>query len=181
MEKLRIGDIMPDFQYDTPFRKGCRFSQKIRNGKKTALIFLRYYGCTLCQFDMARLRRIYPLIKENGGELIVGLQSNPDLLASELGSSDVFPFDLLCDPDQTLYRRLYIDVAENREAMAGENTMDKISRARAEGFQHGAYEGEELQLPAVFITDNKGRLCYVRYGKTVDDIPSPEELAELVK
>ena len=53
MGKISAGDILPDFVFDTPYEKNCRLSDVANRVKgKTALVFLRYYGCTLCQMDI---------------------------------------------------------------------------------------------------------------------------------
>nr|WP_289706403.1 hypothetical protein [Enterocloster clostridioformis] len=48
-------------------------------------------------------------------------------------------------------------------------------------FTHKEYEGEELQMPAVFVVDRELRLTYVRYGENAGDVPEPEELKELLE
>ena len=58
--------------------------------------------------------------------------------------------------------------------------MAKIAKATAAGFKHGAYEGDELQLPAAFVLTPERELTYVRYAKSVGDMPEAEELAELL-
>ena len=53
MSKLTVGGKLPDFTYDTPFASGVSIADTARKvGGKTALVFLRYYGCTLCQYDI---------------------------------------------------------------------------------------------------------------------------------
>ena len=47
--RLSEGDVMPDFTFDTPFAAGQSLSKAVQKTPKTALLFLRYYGCTLCQ------------------------------------------------------------------------------------------------------------------------------------
>ncbi len=56
----------------------------------------------------------------------------------------------------------------------------KMAKAAASGFQHGKYEGNELQLPALLILDPMSRVQHVHYGKTVSDIPDVEQLAALL-
>ena len=56
----------------------------------------------------------------------------------------------------------------------------KAVKAAAKGYKHGAYEGEELQLPAVFIVDNDRKVSFVHYGAHVADIPSAEALVKLL-
>ena len=44
MAKLTVGELMPDFTYETPFAKDLILSETVGRAKKTALLFLRYYG-----------------------------------------------------------------------------------------------------------------------------------------
>lgn len=181
MNKLNVGDRVPEIVYETPFEKGVSLDDKVSGSKKTALIFLRYYGCPLCQYDMLQFAKKYSEIKQMSCELIVALQSDPIQLAEQLKGEHTFPYDVLCDPKQELYKQFDIDVAKSMAAMAGPSTMMKIAKVKLAGIEHGTNEGEELQLPAVFIMDQKRVLTYVRYGKKVDDIPTPEELVQLLQ
>ena len=47
--RLTVGVVMPNFIYDTPFATGLTLSDTVQKTPKTALLFLRYYGCTLGQ------------------------------------------------------------------------------------------------------------------------------------
>lgn len=172
---------MPDLIYHTPFRSGVALSQTARKVEgKTAVVFLRYYGCTLCQYDIHRFAQQYDNIKAAHGQLLVVLQSDPVKLAQQLSESDL-PFEIICDPDKAFYQELEIAPASSMANMAGVKTAVKVAKATAAGYKHGEYEGDELQLPAVFIMDRQLRLSYVHYGKTVDDVPTPEKLAELLR
>lgn len=175
MQQLKLGQQMPEFVFNTPFEKGLSFLE-VANGKKTGLVFLRYYGCSLCQLDMGYFAEEYSKIAATGGQLLIVIQSDPDRLADELKKPNAFPYRIVCDPQQVLYEQFSIKPAGSREEMAGPNTMDKIKRAKDAGYQHGDYEGEELQLPAAFIVDENGIVRYAHYGKTVDDVPMVEEL-----
>ena len=59
--KLEPGMKIENIIYDTPFRPAQSLSDKV-SGHKTMLLFLRYYGCTLCQYDMAVLKEEYAKI-----------------------------------------------------------------------------------------------------------------------
>ena len=65
--------------------------------------------------------------------------------------------------------------------MIGLGTFAKISDASKLGFKHGEFEGDELQLPAVFVTDKSGKVLFAHYGKTISDTPSPAELLAIMK
>lgn len=179
MTKLQIREQMPEFVFDTPFETEITFSDRTK-GKKTALVFLRYYGCPLCQYDMAQYAAHYEKIKAAGGQLFIVLQSDPDKLLKELGGEHTFPFEIICDKDQKLYHRFEIKPAKNQIGMAGPKTLLKLAKVKAEGFSHGDYEGEELQLPAAFVQDEEGIIQYAHYAKTVDDLPDAAEIAEIM-
>lgn len=180
VERLKVGDIMPDFTFNTPFTQGRSLAEAVGD-KKTALVFLRYYGCTLCQLDLAEYKEEHARITEAGGQLYVVLQSDPILLAEEMGSADAYPYEIICDPKGELYARFGILPAESKVKMAGAGTLVKIAKAKAAGHKHGRYEGEELQLPAAFVLDGNRKVLYAHYAKTVDDIPDAEKLAAEMK
>ena len=53
MTKLHTGDVMRDFTFRTPFETGRTLGETVRRVPgRTALVFLRYLGCTSCQFEI---------------------------------------------------------------------------------------------------------------------------------
>ena len=66
-------------------------------------------------------------------------------MAQQLQPGDL-PFEIVCDPQQKLYGELDIRPAKDKMELAGGDALGKIAKVKEEGFQHGAYEGEELQL-----------------------------------
>lgn len=103
MGRLNEGQNMPDFSFRTPFCPKLTLKEFMA-GQKTAIVFLRYFGCTLCQYDMAQYAAGYEEIKAAGGKLLVVLQSDPELLAQDLGTEDAMPFTIACDTEGELYR-----------------------------------------------------------------------------
>ena len=178
-KKRKAGDKMPDFIVDTPFRSGVPL-RELTGGRPTAILFLRYYGCTLCQYDIHQLKVQYEKIASQGAKALVVLQSDPAGMAQQLQPGDL-PFEIVCDPQQKLYGELDIRPAKDKMELAGGDALGKIAKVKEEGFQHGAYEGEELQLPACFVVDGNLTITYAHYGKNAADIPTVEELAQLVK
>lgn len=170
---------MPDFTFDTPFESGCTLREVVQRASKTALLFLRYYGCTLCQLDIRRLANHYEEICAGGGQVLVVLQSEPETISSQIRKEDL-PFDIICDPQQNLYRELEIEAAKSMASMADVKAMMKLAKATASGIKHGKYEGNEQQLPAAFVMDRELQLSYVRYAKTLSDMPEIKELISLL-
>lgn len=182
MAKLAVGDRMPDFSFVTPFTGDRSLGETAKRvSGRTAVVFLRYFGCTLCQLDMRQYAKGYGEMTAGGGQMLLVLQSDPEKLAEQIGP-DTFPYEIVCDPGQELYRLLDIAPAKSMAALGGDvKTMAKIAKATASGLKHGDYEGEELQLPAVFVMEPDLTLTYVHYGRTAGDIPGAKELAELLK
>lgn len=180
MPKLTAEQVMPDFTFDTVYESGLILKEVTAKAKKTAIIFLRYYGCTLCQYDIHVLAQNHSKLIANGGQILIVLQSDPIKLAEKLPKGSL-PFDIICDPNQVLYKEFEIQPAASMAKMADGKTMLKIGKATTAGFKHGDYEGEELQLPATFILDENCVLSYVHYGKSAGDIPSISELELLLK
>lgn len=180
MAKLTVGEKMPNFTYDTPYEQNLTLAETAGKAPKTALVFLRYYGCPICQLDIQELADSYAEITAKGGQLLVVLQSKPELLAEKLGSKDALPYPIICDPEMKLYKDFCIEPAASMAKMADAKVMLKIAKATAKGYKHGEYEGEELQLPAAFVVNSDCEILYAHYAKSLGDMPSSDDLAELL-
>ncbi|ETA82561.1 peroxiredoxin-like family protein [Youngiibacter fragilis] len=173
--KLSVGNTMPDFAVSM-ICKGDISMKELVGGTPTAVYFLRYAGCTLCQLDMITIHEEYSKLLEAGAKALVVIQSP----AEKLKDAD-FAYDIICDPSMALYKELEIAAAPSVEVLIGGSTMEKIERSKARGFVHGEYEGEELQLPAVFIVDKDLKVIYSRYAKDLSDIPDMDEVCNVIR
>ena len=181
MAKLTVGSQMPDFTFVTPFEAGWTMLETAGRVKgRTAVVFLRYFGCPLCQYDMHEYAVAYDSIAETNGQLLVVLQSDPEKLSREL-AANTFPFEIVCDPEQRLYHALEIGPAKSTDALVDDQTAEKIKEVERSGLQHGDYEGEELQLPAAFIVTPDLTVVYAHYGTAAGDVPTPSELTALLR
>lgn len=172
--KITIGSRIPDFNVDTVTKNGVTLKELVGE-KKTALYFLRYAGCSLCQLDMIMLEEEYTKLEKFGGKAIVVLQSDAEKL-----KDTNFSYDIICNPDQSLYKELEIHAAHSIKELVGEKSKAKIEKVKERGLEHGDYEGEELQLPAVFIVDADLSVTYAKYGKDAIDIPDIDEVCHLM-
>ena len=181
MPRLNVGDKMPDFEFATPYSPAGRLSEIVQKcSGKTALVFLRYYGCRMCQLDMIDYQEGYGAIAAAGGQLLVALQSDPAGLAAKIPQGSV-PYTIVCDPGQKLYKLFDIRPAASKETMKDESTAAKAARIAELKLVHGDYEGEELQLPAAFVVDHDLTVTYAHYGRVISDTPTADELAALLK
>ena len=177
--RIQTGDKIPAFSYDTAFQRGLSIADALKKVKgKTALIFLRYWGCRICQYDVIQFAAGYEKILEQNGQLLVVLQSTPENLKEQWGEE--LPFSVICDPEKILYRLFEVQPAPSKEAMMDARAVEKVQAAEKLGLQHGIYEGEEFQLPAAFVIRPDGTVTYAHYGKAAGDVPEVEELAALL-
>jgi len=181
MPRLNVNDTMPDFTFATPYAPAVSLAETVKRCPgKTAIVFLRYYGCRMCQLDMLDYEADYAKIKAAGGQLLIVLQSAPAKLAAQIPQDSV-PYTIVCDPEQTLYKAFDIRPAASKEAMKDESSAVKMARIAASTLVHGEYEGEELQLPAAFVIDHDLRVTWAHYGRVISDTPTAEELAALLR
>ena len=171
---------MPDFQVNTSKRDGVWLYEIM--GEKNIFWVIRYIGCTVCRYDVHLLAQKYSQIAAKGATLFVVMQSDTEHVRRELENVDI-PFEIICDNAFDIYNALEINPAETREQLVGD-ALDKLkvkgAAAREAGFRHGDYEGNELQLPALFITDGEGNVKHAHYGTDIMDMPTVDELIEMI-
>lgn len=175
MNKVHVGEKLRDFTYDTLWEKGIDFKSKL--DKKTYLVFLRYYGCTLCQVDITEFIQRYKELTDKGAQLFVVLQSDAETIKDQVKKEDI-PYDIICDPNQELYKLYNLDTAYSQMGMASGKVLEKGMKAMQMGIQHGKYEGNELQLPAAFLFNEKCEVEFVHYGTDAADVPSVDTMLE---
>ena len=181
MSKLHIGDRFPNFPVQTLYNSASQ-ANELFDAPKTVLWCLRYIGCTVCRYDIHIAASRYEEVKAKGAKIVFMLQSDKDLLAEEL--KDVpLPFDVICDPEMKIYKALDIQPAATVEELLGpdpEKLKKKGAAATALGFSHGKYEGDEMQLPAMFIVDASGIVETAIYAEDITGLPTLDELLEIL-
>jgi hypothetical protein len=92
------------------------------------------------------------------------------------------PLEFICDPEMEFYRQLEIRPARNMRALAGNifRTMAKLNAARKQGYKHGDYEGNEQQLPALFVVAADGTVRYAHYAADLADMPSVKDVLAII-
>lgn len=177
MKRLVIGDAAPVFSAKTV--DGGEVSTEGLKGKASIAIFTRYVGCPICQMHVAGLREIEREVREAGGEILVFFRSGNERLA-EYFREFKHEFSVLGDPNGKIYKSFGV-----RGSLAGylsPKTLRAAARAGKSGYKHGAFEHGELQMPAEFVIDPRGKISYAHYGAHADDhTPNQALLDELRK
>lgn len=181
MARINVGDKFPNLTVNTAFKTGTTLHD-LCTGKKTVIWVLRYIGCTVCHYDVQIAANRYSELTEKGAQILFVMQSDQAHLAADYAQG-ALPFDIVSDPEMKFYKELEILPAESMEALLGdqkEALMAKGAKAKEMGFSHGDYEGDEQQLPAMFIVDAHGVVEYVKYAENIVDLPDFDEVLTLV-
>ncbi|MDU1910841.1 redoxin domain-containing protein [Fusobacterium sp.] len=175
---VRKNEFLENFTYDTAYEIRKDYF-KSKGNKIGVLAFLRYYGCTICQLDIMEFNKLYEKFEEMGADVKIVLQSTPKIV-KEADEKIKLKFEIICDPKQELYEKFEIKGAESLEALKSGKIIEKVSEAKKLGLSHGEYEGNELQLPAVFIIDENNKVLYSHYAEDGADIPRAKEVLDII-
>ncbi|WP_369283671.1 peroxiredoxin-like family protein [Oscillibacter sp. GMB15532] len=179
MNKYNLNDQMPNFSVLTGTGQ-TMLSSLVSRKRRTALLLLRYAGCRICQYDMLQISNAYEDVLLSGGQVLIVLQSSLPSIQS-LQEEHRYPFTIISDERGVLYRALGVGSALSAEELSSPAGQDKLERAVACGIVHGAYEGNELQLPAAFVLTPNLKILFAHYGSSAGDTPSPLKLAALMR
>ena len=182
MTKLNVGDKMPNLTFNTAYKNGVSIKDVLEG--KTIFWVLRYIGCTVCRYDVHVISERYDEIKAKGAKVLVVMQSDQAHVQNDLKDIQL-PFDIICDNEMKIYNALSIEPAASMQELGGgaENLAllkEKGAKAAACGFSHGDYEGNEQQLPAMFIVEEDGTVSYAHYAKNIMDMPTVDGVLELL-
>lgn len=182
--KLNVNDRFPQFTFNTESQTGVTTDDVLKNGR-TVFWVLRYIGCTTCRYDVHQIMLHYDEFKARGVQVYVVMQSDPAVVREDLKDSPL-PFHIICDEAQEIYKTLEIPATETKEERQPTDPADiaklqaKIEKVRASGFVHGKYEGNEQQLPAMFVVEEDGSVSYAHYAKNNIDMPTVDEMLAIL-
>ena len=184
MAKLHVGDKMPFFTFQTESQSGLTTESVLRNGR-TVFWVLRYIGCTTCRYDIHQIATYYEEFQKRGVQVYVVMQSDPAVVLEDLKDSPL-PYHIICDQSQMIYQTLEIPATATKEERMPTLPEDiakleaKKQKIKEAGFVHGKYEGNEQQLPAMFVVDPDGSVVYAHYAKNSIDMPTVEEMLRIL-
>lgn len=182
--KLEVGQKMPQFTFDTESQTNLTTAQVLQNGR-TVFWVLRYIGCTTCRYDVHQIAKHYDDFLARGTQVFVVMQSDPAVVREDLKDSSL-PFHIICDQSQEIYKALEIPATETKEQRMPTDPADlarleeKKKKVQESGFVHGKYEGNEQQLPALFVVEPDGTVIYSHYAKNSIDMPTVDEMLAIL-
>ena len=148
--------------------------------KLVHLQFRRFAGCPICNVHLQSVIKRNDEIAAAGVREIVMFHSTLEEIAKY---TDEMPFDVVADPDRTLYRRFGVETSVRAGfdprglAPVVKGMMDRslAGKRRLSAGIHRA-TGGHLGLPADILVDTDGSVIDAKYGKHSADQWSVDEL-----
>ncbi len=181
MSEIKIGQTAPNVTYQAANKSQIKLSDKLKEADKTFLIFSRYIGCPFCQVDIMELCEDYSRFIAAKVQIILVLQSTADIVRSQTLVPHI-PYDIACDPEMKLYEIYGVKTAASMGKMLRPNKQlfHKTGMILKKKLRHGAYEGNEHQLPALFLLDKEGKVIHAHYASSVTDLPDVNGMLRLL-
>jgi len=159
--RLKVGDAAPGFALDS-VNRGAVSLEALR-GDAVLLVFGRYFGCPVCQYDFEQLMGIQEKVMEKA-RIVYLIQSTPESARAFIEGMDVM-FPVVPVPETDGEYRVYDDYGVGRMSVGTLVAVLRRSReAGRAGKKHGSHEGTETQSPADFVVDGSGIIRRAYYG-----------------
>ncbi|MBK7399600.1 MAG: AhpC/TSA family protein [Myxococcales bacterium] len=171
MPRMRAGETIETVELETI--QGQRLVLPSREHALVHLQFRRFAGCPICNLHLRSVAKRRHELVAAGIREVAFFHSTAESMRPFQGD---LPFDVVADPDKTLYRRFGVEAS-----------LKSVADPRAwGGFLRGALashassstagEGGHLGLPADFLIDRAGRVLACKYGTHADDQWSVDEI-----
>lgn len=167
------GNTAPDFSATLTSGEEINLTDLLKD-QSVCLIFLRFLGCPLTRLRMAELEKEIEKYQVNDLRLIVVFESTVDRTQKYMMRKGL-SLDILVDENRELYDLFDVQPGGILK-MLNPNVLKKGGEATLKGHMHGAFEGNELQLPAAFIINKDKKLAYVNYGEHPADTASTDSI-----
>lgn len=165
-EKIRVGDKLPFFLYDTPYSAKNRFRDLLNRRAPLVLVFMANFGHPITRTFAGRYAETYSALHDGGFALVV--RSRADKLARSIGP-DTLPYPLLCDAAGVLYEHLNIPTSKSTLMSYSLEGWRILREAKKQGYH--PVKGAEQQLPLTLILDRDGTVLFCHYGASLTDVP----------
>ena len=165
-ERIRVGDKLPFFLYDTPYSAQNRFRDLLAAKAPLVLVFMANFGHPITRTFASRYAETYTSLQDGGFALVV--RSRADRLAGSIGP-DTLPYPLLCDAEGVLYEHLDIPTSTSTLMTYSLEGWRILREAKKQGYR--AAKGAEQQLPLTLILDTDGTVLFCHYGASLTDVP----------
>ncbi|MHA1792847.1 MAG: redoxin domain-containing protein [Promethearchaeota archaeon] len=156
--KLKINDDAPDFEIQPVNQDGILKLAELIATKPVLLVFSRFFGCPVCQWDFDNLLENINKIQEKVHVIYVA-QSSPESIKDFIKDKEI-TFSIVSDdkPPYPLYKKYLVGNLN----LITLSKMAKIVLKRK--YKHGKNEGNNNQSPADFIISQDKKILHANYS-----------------
>ena len=166
-KRLKAGDKLPAFFYDTPYEPQKSFSGFLQQDGPVLMVFLPNFGHPITRhFITQYLETIYAL---RSVRLACVVRSRPEAIA-RVAPKGSLPFELICDAEGALYDYFQIPQKQGMLRCYSLEGMRIIKQARQEGYSPA--KNERHQLPLTLVVDGERQVLFAHYGHSMTDLPA---------
>ncbi|MBV1871559.1 MAG: AhpC/TSA family protein [Gammaproteobacteria bacterium] len=168
-----IDTLAPDFSATLVNGEAAQLTEMIKT-QSVCVIFLRFLGCPLTRLRLAELEKEIEKYEINELKLIVVFESTVARTEKYMTRKGL-TMDIIVDEQRKLYDLFDVQPG-GLKTMLNPNMLKKAGEATIKGHMHGAFEGNELQLPAAFIINKEQKFSYVNYGEHPADAVATDSI-----
>lgn len=166
-QRIKPGDKLPFFRYDTPFAAQQHFGELVAAHPPLTLVFMSNFGHPVTRVFAERYAQTYPALRDGSFAMVV--RSQPEKLAPSL-PPDALPFPLICDAEGALYELLCIPQRSGTLMTCSLDGWKILRDARRRGYQPP--KNAPQQLPLTLILNGEGEVQFCHYGASITDVPA---------
>lgn len=165
--RLTVGSKAPAFT--VPDVMGKKISLSNYAGKNVLVVFLRYAGCPWCNLAIHRLAMEYPLLAEQGCEVIAFVQSDQQAIMVNIyerhARTPAFP--IIADSGRKIYGKYGIQLSVIAAAKSITNIPSWVHAVKDHGFKQTKLDGKFFLVPAWFLIDGDSKkILKAHYGSS---------------
>lgn len=161
MKKLSVGDKAPVIHAMDVKGKDVTLSKK----HYTLVTFLRYSGCQLCNMALQRLTLEHPLLKRSGCDVVAFVQSSQNNIEANIyDRHETTPtFPIVADLEGDWYSIYGVKTDLTALPKAALSLPKWLKAVQKSGFASETIDGSLFLVPALFVIDQQGMICYADY------------------
>ena len=175
--RLAPGDAAPDVEVRLTSGQSSTLSRHWRE-RPLLLAFTRHLGCAFCREQLLDLKDHWASFQD-GDVQVLGVTMRPIEATSEFRRQLDLPFELIADPQRTVYRA-YGAERGNAWRVLGLGVWPRAIGATWRGGM-GLPQGDIMQLHASFLIDRSGVIQLAHYPRTSADQLSCAQCLETIE
>jgi peroxiredoxin Q/BCP len=135
--------------------------------------FMRYAGCPYCNLAIHRLSVEFPMLQQNGCDVVVFVQSgSEEILKNIYGRHKLRPpFPIISDMEKRFYKLYSVQSSPKKFVFGHVKALPYwLESVGKHGFKQGKLKGDHFLVPALFLVRTKTQdIAVAKYGTSFYD------------